>query len=130
MSARGMVQSILQINFAAPTALATDTVGTDALNATANSFTPVKPNVILDIFNETEPAAGLLYNLFTRRPNRVYNQLGNSKTFLNTLNLGGGYRAGLPKALGTGYFQFVEQQVSGALTAQNYVITLQQPLAL
>lgn len=119
------VKTQYQINFAAAGALNTDVVGTDA-DTGINFFTPVKGNVITDIQHTADPAAGLLYTLFTRRTNFRRTALGRTPNFLTTFN--GEVRSGFPKALGAGFLQFVEQQNAGALTAQNYIITTIRPL--
>lgn len=116
-----------QINFAAPSALATDTVGTDADTA-INNFIPRNSNLILDVKHTIDPVAGLLYTLFVRRQQLSRTRIGTTGDFLTTFN--GRTRPNMPKALMGGFFQWVEQQNAGALTAQNYIITYAQPLAV
>lgn len=123
-----LVKQQIQINFAAPANLNEDTVFTDDDNASINSYTPKTPNIILDIVHDVDPVAGKLFTLYTRRPQKVYNQLGKSANFLTTFP--GTVRPKFPIGLGSGFFQFVEQQTLGALTAQNYLVTLNQPLSL
>jgi len=122
-----LVQTVVQINFGIPTAVNTDTVGTDAITG-VNSFTPRTPNIIQDIRHTVDPAAGLNYTLLTRRLDQRRKTLGFTPNFLTTLqNPAQQFR---PSGMGIadGFVQFVEQQLAGALTAQNYLITLQQPL--
>lgn len=124
-SLNSVVKTQYQINFAAAGALNTDVVGTD--NDTGiNFFTPLRQNLITDIQHDLDPAAGLTYTLFTRRTNFRRTRLGSSANFLTTFN--GEVRSGFPKALGAGFFQFVNQQNAGALTAQNYIVTTIRPL--
>lgn len=116
----------IQINFAAAGALNTEVVGTDA-DTGENSFTPRAGNRIIDVVHTVDPIAGLLYTLKTRRQERR-RVLGRTQAFLTTFT--GDKRIGFPIALAAGFFQLVNLQTLGALTAQNYVITLQNPLSL
>lgn len=122
-----LVKTQIQINFAAPTALNTDTLGTESTIGISN-FNLTQPNIITDIQNVLDPAAGLVYNLFTRRLNNVRKQLGSTANFLTTFS--GQQRRNMPIGLATGMVQFVEQQSAGALTAQNYLITTINPMAV
>lgn len=119
------VKTQYQINFAAPGALNTDVVGVDQ-DTGINFFTPLRNNIITDVEHTLDPAAGLVFTLFTRRTNFRRTALGRSGNFNTTFD--GEIRSGFPKALGAGFFQFVEQQQAGALTAQNYVVTTIRPL--
>lgn len=119
------VKTQLQINFAAPGALNTDVVGADA-DTGVNQFTPLQRNFISDVQHTLDPGAGLTYTLFVRRLNFRRAAIGRTPNFLTTFN--GELRPGFPKQLNAGFFQFVEQQNSGALTAQNYLITTATPL--
>lgn len=116
-----------QVNFAAAGALNTDVVGTDADTA-INNFIPRTPNMMLDIKHTLDPAAGLLYTLFVRRQQLSRTRIGTTGDFLVTFN--GRIRPNMPKGLMAGFFQWVQQQNLGALTAQNYIVTYAQPLAV
>ncbi len=117
----------IQVNFAAPAALNIDVLGAESTIGLTN-FNILAPNIITDIQNQLDPAAGLAYTLFTRRLNNIRKQLGVTANFLTTFS--GEQRRNLPLGLGVGMVQFVEQQNAGALTAQNYLITTVQPLAV
>lgn len=117
----------IQVNFAAPGALATDVLGAESTIG-LTGYNLLSPNIITDIQNQLDPAAGLTYTLFTRRLNNIRKQLGITANFLTTFN--GVKRPNMPIGLANGFFQFVEQQGAGALTAQNYLITTVQPLAV
>jgi len=124
---QSLIKSVLQINFGVPAALATDTVGTDAITG-VTEFTPKTNNVIKDIRHAVDPAAGLNYTLLTRRLDEKRKTVGFTPDFITT-------NVRKPSAIGddglvlnAGFLQFVEQQLAGALTAQNYLITLLQPL--
>lgn len=116
-----------QINFAAPTALNTDTVGTDA-DTGVNQFIPRGPNTLLDLKHTADPAGGLLYTLYIRRQNLSRTRIGTTGDFLTSFN--GAIRPNMPKGVNPGFFQWVEQQNAGALTAQNYLAIWAQPLSL
>lgn len=124
---RSLVKTVTQINFPAPAALNQDTVGTDALTV-VNQFTPKTANIIRDIRHAVDPAAGLNYTLLTRRLDQRRKTLGFTPDFITT-------NIRKPSAIGEaglllnpGFFQWVEQQLAGALTALNYLVTLDQPL--
>lgn len=117
----------MQINFAAPTALNTDTVFTDA-DTGATFYQPLGDNIVLDVKHTADPAAGLLYTLFTRRQDLSKKRIGATGDFLTTFN--GAVRPNMPRGLKAGWFQFVEQQNLGALTAQNYLVTFAMPLTV
>lgn len=129
MSARqgSMIKAVAQINFAAPAALNADTIGTDVLT-TVNQFTPKTPNTIRDIRHAVDPVAGLNFTLLTRRLDQRRKTVGFTPDFITT-------NVRKPSAIGDdglflnpGFFQWVEQQLAGALTAQNYLVTLDLPL--
>jgi hypothetical protein len=108
-----------QINFAAPGALNTDVVGTDADTA-QNQFIPRTANILLDVKHTADPGAGLLYTLFVRRQNLSRSRIGTTGDFLTTFN--GVQRPNMPKGVNPGFFQWVEQQ--------NYLAVWAQPLTL
>jgi hypothetical protein len=116
-----------QVNFAAPAALNADVVGTDA-DTGVNQFIPRAPNVLLDIKHDKDPAATISYTLYIRRQNLSRTRIGVTADFLTTFN--GQVRPNMPRGVNPGFFQWVEQQTAGALTAQNYLVTWQQPLAV
>lgn len=122
-----LVKTQIQMNFGAPGALNTDVLGAESTIG-LTQFEIKQPNIITDIQNQTDPGAGLNYSLFTRRLNNIRKELGQTANFLTTFN--GSKRPNMPIGLGTGLVQFVEQQTAGALTAQNYLITTVQPLAV
>jgi hypothetical protein len=122
-----LVKTQIQMNFAAAGALNTDVLGAESTIG-LTQFNILSPNIITDIQNVLDPAAGLVYNLFTRRLNNIRKQLGSTANFLTTFN--GQSRPNMPIGLGSGMVQFVEQQAAGALAAQNYLITTVQPLAV
>lgn len=122
-----ITKAVAQVNFAAPAGLNQDTVGTDA-QTTVNQFYPKTNNIIRDIRHTVDPAAGLQYTLLTRRLDQRRKTLGFTPDFLTT-------QLKKPSAIGdqglllnAGFFQWVEQQLAGALTLQNYLITLDFPL--
>jgi len=124
---QSLIKSVLQINFAIPAALATDTVGTDAITG-VTEFTPRSKNVIKDVRMAVDSAAGLNFTLLTRRLDEKRKTIGFTPDFITT-------NVRKPSAIGddglilnSGFLQFVEQQLAGALTAQAYLITLLQPL--
>jgi len=124
---QSLIKSVLQINFAIPAALATDTVGTDAITG-VTEFTPRTQNVIKDVRMAVDSVAGLNFTLLTRRLDEKRKTIGFTPDFITT-------NVRKPSAIGddglvlnAGFLQFVEQQLAGALTAQNYLITLLQPL--
>jgi len=126
MSASQIKQPV-QINFAAPAALNTDTVFTDAING-VDSYTPKSANLIRDIRHAVEPAAGLNFTLLSRRLDEKRKTIGFTPDFIGTNVRKPSAIGDAGMALNSGFFQFVEQQLAGALTAQNYIVTLEQPL--
>lgn len=117
----------MQINFAAPATLNTDVTFTDA--DTGAAFYQLRGgNIITDVKHTADPAAGLLYTLFVGRQDLSRKRVGATGDFLTTFN--GAQRPNMPRGIAAGWFRFIEQQNAGALTAQNYLVTFQQPLAL
>jgi len=107
-------------------ALLTDVVVTETLTGLA-SFTPRSNNMILDVRYEVDPGAATPMALFTRRSADVRKLLGTSPDLLPTFT--GNQRAGFPIGLKAGFFQIVEQQMSGTLAASDpFAITLARPL--
>lgn len=124
---RSQVRTEQQVNFAAPGALNTDVVGSDADTA-ETSFSPRAANVLVDLKHTADPAAGLLYTLFVRRQNLSRNRIGTTGDFLIAFN--GRVRPNMPKRLNPGFFQWIHQQNAGALTAQNYIVVYAAPLSV
>lgn len=104
---------------AAAAALNTQVFLTDS-QTTKNFYTLTKNNKILNIQNETDPAAGLLYIIQTMRDGRE-----TRRWFTNQLltTFTGAVRPGFPVDVGMGELQIGGQQTLGALTAQNYLMT-------
>ena len=118
----------MRINFAAPTALNTDTVFSDAATGAVN-YQINQPNIIKDVkHSQSDPAAGVFYNLSIRRQDQSRTQIGETGDFLTTFN--GAIRPNMPLGVNAGWFQFVEQQTLGALTAQSYLVLFQNRLVL
>lgn len=107
-------------------ALNAETLTSD-LDTGETSFTPIRPNTIVDIVHDIDPAAGLIRLLKTRRQEKR-RLLGSTPNFLTTFT--GSFRPSMPIPLGAGFFQIVEVPVAGALTDQNYLVTYQNPLTL
>jgi len=115
-----------QINFAPPTGLNIDTTGSDALTGITN-FVVAQPNFIVDILNSPDPAAGLNYQLFTKRSDNTKRFAGVSQNFLQAFN--GRIRPRFPAHVAAGTLLWIEDQILGAtMTAQNYVVTWATPL--
>jgi len=118
------VSVVRQINMAAPGALNTDVTLTDF--QTGETFwTNTRNNFIQDITNAIDPVAGLQYFLKTER-NGKERKRWFSAMLLTTFN--GTVRPGFPVFMGSGQLQWVAQQTLGALTAQNWLVTLQHDL--
>jgi len=118
------ISVVRQINMAAPGALNTDVTLTD--QQTGDRFwTNSRNNFIQDITNEADPAAGLRYLITTQR-NGKERKRWYSAMLLTTFN--GAVRPGFPVALVQGQLNWVGQQTLGALTAQNWLVTLQHDL--
>jgi len=124
-----LVKEPIQIDFGIPTALNTDTIGTNPLN-TLGSFTPFSRNVIKDLRYLVDAGAGLNYVVQTRRGQDIKKTLGFGGEFFRANNLPPSALRGPGMLLNTGQFQWIEQQLLGALTAQSYIVTLQAPLNL
>lgn len=127
VQSQSVIKQPQQIDFAIPAALNTDTVGVDALTA-VNSFTPKTPTLIRDIRMLVDAAATLNFTLLTRRLDQGRKTVGFTGDFIST-------NVRKPSAIGdaglllnAGFFQWVEQQLAGVLTAQSYIITYEQPL--
>lgn len=119
-----MATFVQEIDFVAPTALSTDTVGTDPVS-NQTSFTPTENNAITDIRHIVEPAATIIYQLAVRRIDSSRRVIGSTPDFVNTKPVPGPQ---FPYPLGKGFFQWIEWQLAGALTAQKYTIKYANPL--
>lgn len=113
------------------TASASAAVLTDRLlveTITGNTdFTPRSANQIIDISYEIDPGSATPMAVFTRRSADVRKLLGVSGNLLPTFT--GNVRAGFPIGLKPGFFQFVEQQISGTAGASDPIdVTLIRPL--
>jgi len=122
-----LVKEPVQIDFGIPTALSVDTIGTNPLNTLA-SFTPFTPNVIKDVRYLVDAAAGINYAIFTKRGNDTKKTVGFGGEFARNNNLPPSALRGRGMFLNQGQFQWIEQQLLGALTAQSYVVTYEAPL--
>jgi len=118
------ISVVRQMNMAAPGALNTDVRLTD-FQLGETFWTNSRDNFIQDITNEADPAAGLRYFVKTER-NGKERKRWYSAMLLTTFN--GAVRPGFPVFLAKGQVQWVGQQIAGALTAQNYLVTLQHDL--
>lgn len=118
-----MASYIHEVDFAAPSALITDTVGTDPTNAQI-SWAPQQPNQIQEIRHILEPAATIVYQLFIRRLDQSKRMIGSTPDFAQAKIV----QSQMPFPLGKGFFQWVEWQVAGALTLQKYNIKYVAPL--
>jgi hypothetical protein len=120
-----MATFVQEIDFAAPTALNTDTVGTDPL-VNKSDFTIQAPNAIQDIRHiGGDPAATITYTLFVRRLDQSKRAIGSTPDFQTAKQ---GVAPQFPFPLNKGFFQWVEWQIAGALTAQKYTIKYIAPL--
>jgi len=118
------ISVVKQINGAAPGALNVNVTLTDA--ATGDRFwTNSRDNWIEDITNATDPAAGLTYFLTTQR-NGKEKKRWFTQMLLTTFNALS--RPGFPVFMGKGQISWVMQQTLGALTLQNFFVTLQHEL--
>jgi hypothetical protein len=118
-----MASYIHEVDFVAPTALNTDTVGTDPVNS-QTSWSPQAPNAIQEIRHIVEPASTIVYGLYVRRLDQSKRLIGTTPDFAQAKIV----QNQMPFPLGRGFFQWVEQQVAGALTAQKYNIKYVSPL--
>lgn len=110
---------VRRVQFAAPGALSTQIFGTDQ-QTQQQIYTLTKDNKILNIQNETDPAAGLIYIIQTMRNGRETRRWFTSQ-LLTTFT--GPVRPGFPVDVAGGQLQIGGQQLAGALTAQNYLMT-------
>lgn len=118
------ISVVRQVNFAAAAALLTDRIFTD--DQTGDAFwTNARDNWIFNVTNELDPAAGLRYFYKTQRNGKEKKRFYSNQA-LTTFT--GDVRTGFPLFFGKGQVQWVIQQISGALTAQNALITLQHDL--
>lgn len=108
---------VRQINMAAAGALATDVILTDPLTTLTFQFL-TKPNRLLDITDEADPAAGLRYHVRVEK-NRKELRRWFSVQLISTIDR----HVGFPLDLNSGSYQWLGQQSAGALTAQNYLQT-------
>ena len=115
----------IQIEFAQPTALNVDTIGTD-VDSGDTQFVFQTTNVIEDITNLVDSGPTILHELFTLRLNLNRTRLGTTNQFLTTFT--GDSRPIFPKFIGAGQVKFVSRQVSGAFAAHSIVITTRTPL--
>lgn len=122
-----IVKTQITIQAAAPGALNLNVTLTES-ELGESKFVLTKDNIITNIANVLDPAAGLNYELFTRRLNNITKFLGNTSQFLTGFN--GAQRPGMPIGIKTGSFIFSEIQRAGALTAQDYMVTTVRPLAV
>lgn len=125
---QSLIKTVLQMNFAAPAALNQDTLGNTAVPANVNQFSPKSKNIIRDIRHTVDPVAGLNFVLLTRRLDEKRKTLGFTPDFITTNVRKPSVIGDAGLVLNEGFFQFIEQQLAGALTAQNYLITLDVPL--
>jgi hypothetical protein len=107
-----------RIQQAAAGALNTDVVMTDQ-QTTQQFLTLTRPNKLLNLVHETDPAAGLTYIAKIHRNGRE-----TRRWFTSQLLTGftGPVRPGFPVDLMQGQIQWVGQQLAGALTAINYIM--------
>ena len=93
-----------------------------------SKFVLIQDNIITNMANVLDPAAGLSYNYFTRRLNNIVKFLGDTSDMLTTFN--GAKRPNMYIGIGKGSFIFSETQTSGAPTAQDIKVTTVRPLAV
>lgn len=122
-----VTKTSITMNFAAPGALNTAVTGTES-ELGESKFVLQQSNIITNISNVLDPAAGLNYQLFTKRLNNITKFLGATAAFLATFN--GQQRPGMPIGIARGSFIFSEIQTAGALTLQDYTVTTVRPLAV
>lgn len=128
MSQESAVRFEQQIDFIAGAALDTDIVGSDS-DTGVTEFSPLRANRLLDVVHDVNPAAAtIFFTLFIRRLNLSRNRIGVTANFDTAFN--GRIRPNMPKNVRAGFFQWVEQQNGGALSAQSYLVTFAQPLAV
>ncbi len=110
---------VRRVQMAAAAALNTQLLLTDQQTQQQFYNLPVA-NRILNIQNETDPAAGLNYIIQTLRSGRETRRWFTSQ-LLTTFT--GAVRPGFPVDVAPGLIQIGGQQLAGALTAQNYLMT-------
>lgn len=115
---------VRQINMAAPGALNIPTLMTDQ-QTSLQYWAVSKQNKMLNIQNLVDPAAGLAYYMATYRQGRETRRWYSAQ-LLTTFT--GAVRPGFPVDLGAGQLQWFGTQLSGALTAQSWLVTLLQDL--
>lgn len=118
------ISVVRQANFTAAGALDQDRIFTD--DQTGDAFwTNSRDNWIFNLTNEVDPIASIRYFYKTHR-NGKEKKRWYSNQLLTTFT--GDQRSGFPQFFGKGQVQWVLQQLAGALTAQNLLITLQHDL--
>ena len=120
-----LVKTTIIMEFAQPASLNVPVIGTESEFGT-DKFTLLQSNIITDITNAIDPAAGLLFQLFTKRLNFDTLFLGTSAQYLTTFNAK--KRPGFYKGLKKGSFNFTEIQIAGAPAVQDYLVTTVRPL--
>lgn len=113
----------IEVEFAAPTALKTDVIGSD-VDSGDTFFVFQTANVIEDITNLVDPTE--VHTLFTLRLNNNRTRLGTTKQFLTTFS--GDKRPIFPKFIGAGQVKFVSQQQAGTEQVHSIIITTRTPL--
>lgn len=122
-----VTKTSITILFAAPGGLNVGVTGVES-ELGESKFVLQQSNIITNIANVLDPAAGLNYELFTKRLNQITKFLGATNAFLATFN--GQQRPGMPIGIKAGSFIFSEIQTVGGLTAQDYTVTTVRPLAV
>ena len=118
----------MRISFGVPTALNTDTVFSDDATG-ATFYQPLADNLIRDMkHRQGDPGAGIFYTVSVKRQDDSRKLIGDTGDFLTTFT--GAQRPNMPLGLKAGWFQFVEQQTLGALTAQKYSVLFQNPMVV
>lgn len=113
----------IEIEFAAPSLVNTDVIGTD-VDSGDTQFVFQTANVIEDITNLEDPTE--VHTLFTLRLNLNRTRLGTTKQF--STDFTGDKRPIFPKFIGAGQVKFVSQQGSGTLQGHSIIITTRTPL--
>ena len=90
------------------------------------SFSPNRPNVLMDAHLEADPADGLQYQFYIRRSDGSQVFIGDQSTFRT--NFPAQIRPQLPLGVAAGLFQLVAVQSKGALTATTLLTTFQTGL--
>jgi len=131
MSVQDIIQNSIRksqivINFGVPV-VGTPLTGTES-ELGESKFVLTQDNIITNMANVLDPAAGVTYDYFTRRLNNIVKFLGDTSDMLTSFN--GAQRPNMPIGIGMGSFIFSETQTAGAPTAQNIKITTVRPLAV